>query len=135
MTSTSSAVAPAAASFSPDDIRRILLEHRYLLKADELCAKWQITRATLRAWKKAARFEYLSGDLRELVIAALASGGNASLAELTGWVDYQDHSACSESELRAVIDGLVRDGIAAWVDATHVRYAPTPARQAARFVF
>lgn len=113
----------------------MLLEHRYLAKADEVCAKWHITRATLRAWKKTARFEYLRGNLRELVIAALASGGNASLAELTGWVDYQDHGACSEPELRAVIDGLVADGTAAWVDATHVRYAPTPARVAARFVF
>jgi hypothetical protein len=125
----------AASALSEQDIRRILLEHRYLVKADELCSKWQISRATLRAWKKSARFEYLSGDLRELVIAALASGGKATLQDLAAWADYQDHSVYSEPELRVIVDGLVSEGIAAWEGPSTVRYAPSASRLDARFVF
>ena len=121
--------------FSEQEIRRILLEHRYLMKADELCAKWEISRATLRAWKKVGRFDYLSGDLRELVIAALASGASATLARLAGWADYQDHSPYSEAEIRVVVNGLVKDGIAAWDGKNVVRYAPSESRLAGRFVF
>lgn len=121
--------------FSKQEIRRVLLEHRYLMKADELCAKWAISRGTLRDWKKIVRFDYLSGDLRELVIAALASGGSATLARLAAWVDYQDHSPYSEAEIRVVVDGLVKDGIAAWVGENVVRYAPSESRLAGRFVF
>ena len=122
-------------SFSAPDIRRILLEHLYLLSADALCAKWEISRTTLRAWKKSARFEYVRGDLREIVIAALASGTPATLQSLSAWADYQDHSPYAESEIRAVVDGLVKEGIAAWSDDATVRYAPSAARQAARFIF
>lgn len=122
--------------FSREDVRRVLLEHRYLLKADELCAKWQITRSTLRAWKKSARFEYVRGDLREIVIAALAGSEKpATLASLAAWADYQDHSPYSAAEIRAIVDGLVAEGIAVWAEDETVRYAPSPARQAARFVF
>ncbi len=121
-------------SFSASDIRRILLEHRYLLSADTLCAKWEITRTTLRAWKKSARFEYVRGDLREIVIAALAEGKPATLQSLAAWADYQDHSPYSESEIRAAVDGLVKEGVAAW-EGESVRYAPSAARQATRFVF
>jgi len=124
-----------APAFSKQDIRRILLEHRYLMTADELCGKWEISRATLRDWKKLARFEYLSGSLRELVIAALASGGAATVERLAAWVDYQDHSPCSEGDLRAVVDGLVNDGVAAWDGESAVRYAPSESRRSARFVF
>jgi len=127
--------AEKAGPFSEQDVRRILLEHRYLLKADELCTKWQVSRATLRSWKKSARFEYLCGDLRELVIAALASGGSATLPQLAAWADYQDHSPYSEAEIRAVVDGLVTEGIAAWDGKTGARYAPSTARKAAKFIF
>lgn len=122
-------------SYSAPDIRRILLEHRYLLSADALCAKWEISRTTLRAWKKSARFEYVRGDLREIVIAALAEGKAATLESLAAWADYQDHSPYAESEIRAVVDGLVKEGIAVWESETAARYAPSPARQASRFVF
>ena len=122
-------------SFSVRDLRRVLLEHRYLLTADELCAKWEVSRGTLRTWKKAARFEYLRGDLRELVIAALAVGRPATLRALAAWVDCQDHSPYSEPEIRAVVDGLVLEGVAAWEGETTARYAPTAARCAARFIF
>jgi len=126
--------APAPA-LSPEDIRRVLLEHRYLMKADELCAKWQISRATLRAWKNTACFEYLRGDVRELVIAALADGKPATLAGLAAWADYQDHSPYTEAEIRAVVDGLVAEGIAVWEGVATARHAPSAARLAARFVF
>jgi hypothetical protein len=124
-----------APAFSEQEIRRVLLEHRYLMTADELCAKWAISRATLREWKKVGRFDYLSGDLRELVIAALASAGSATLERPAGWADYQDHSPYSEAEIRVVVDGLVAEGIAAWDGENGVRYAPSESRLAGRFVF
>ncbi len=115
----------------------MLLEHRYLSNADALCAKWEISRATLRAWKKVGRFEYLAANLRELVIAALATKERATLASLAAWADYQNHCPYTEAEIRVVVDGLVADGIAAWDanDENGVRYAPSNARLAARFVF
>lgn len=132
MPSNTRAKSPA---FSERDIRRVLLEHRYLMSADEICAKWEISRAKLREWKKLGRFEYLSGDLRELVIAALASGKKATLERLAAWADYQDHSPYSEAEIRVVVDGLVQDGVAVWDGDGTVSYAPSEARLAARFVF
>jgi len=81
------------------------------MSADEICAKGEISRAKLREWKKLGRFEYLSGDLRELVIAALASGKKATLERLAAWADYQDHSPYSEAEIRVVVDGLERRSV------------------------
>ena len=76
----------------------------------------------------------MRGDLREIVIAALAEGKPATLQSLAAWADYQDHSPYSESEIRAAVDGLVKEGVAAW-EGESVRYAPSAARQATRFVF
>ncbi len=63
-----------AREFTDDQIRKILLEQRYIYTADQLCAKWQITRYRLRQWRKQFRYAYLVGDVRELVIVGLHQG-------------------------------------------------------------
>ncbi len=97
--------------FTDDQIRKILLEHRYIYSADELCAKWQITRYRLRLWKKQFKYEYLVGDVRELVIVGLHHGIH-DLPTLMSFIDYLDHSAYSAKELTSILKRLQTDGIA-----------------------
>jgi hypothetical protein len=106
------AKAASAPAFTEDEIRRILLEHRYLLDADAITKKWGITRNRLRAWKKEHGFEYLRGGLRELVIVALRACPVRDPADLVAFLDMVDHSVYSEEEITSALDGLVTEGIA-----------------------
>lgn len=99
-----------APEFSDVEIRNILLEHRYLLPAEAICAKWGITRSRLRTWKREHRFEYLCGSLRELVIVALRSASVSDPAELVSFLDMQDHTLHAAKEIEDVLDALVVEG-------------------------
>ena len=99
-----------APAFSHAEIRKILLEHRYLAPADATCAKWGITRSRLRAWKREHRFEYLRAGLRELLIVALRSGPVRDPAELVSFLDMQDHTLYAAKEIADALDTLVVEG-------------------------
>jgi len=118
--------------FSSDEIRSILLEHRYLAGADAICAKWGITRSRLRAWKRDHGFEHLRAGLRELVIVALWSSPVRDPAELVSFLDYQNHAVYSPEEIGRVLAALVAEGKAvrragAWhYDKKRLARAPRP---------
>jgi hypothetical protein len=98
-------------AFTDEEIDKILLEHRYVLKADETCAKWGISRGTLRKWKR-ERGPVCAG-LRELLIWALLSGPIRYPARIANWLDYMNHDIYTPREIRAALNALVRQGIAA----------------------
>ncbi len=100
-----------AREFTADQIRKILLEQRYIYTADQLCAKWQITRYRLRQWKKQFKYEYLVGDVRELVIAGLHQGLQ-DVPTLSSFIDYHDHAVYSAKELTSILKRLQAEGIA-----------------------
>ena len=97
--------------FTPDQIRKVLLELRYISTAAELCAKWQITRYRLRQWQKQFNYKYLVGDVRELVIAGLHQGIQ-DVPTLSKFIDYHDHSVYSTKELTSILKGLQIEGVA-----------------------
>lgn len=98
-------------AFSPDEIRRILLEHQFLFTAREICAKWKIRPGTLVRWKKQFAPWRKAYTLRELVIIALFYGGGAP-AEMLPFLDYRDHVVYSEDEVLTVLKTLQTEGIA-----------------------
>jgi hypothetical protein len=97
--------------FTDDQIRQILLEQRYITTADQLCAKWQITRYRLRHWKKQFKYEYVVGTVRELVIAGLHQGLQ-DVPTLISFIDYHDHAVYSIEELTSILERLQAEGIA-----------------------
>ena|SRR5688572_30454751 len=101
-----------AQSFTNEEIKKILLEHRYLLDADALCKKWGITRNRLRTWKREHRFDGVRGGLRELVIVALRACPVRDPADLVAFLDMQDHAVYTPEEIARVLDALVAEGIA-----------------------
>ena len=75
-----------------------------------VCKKWGITVGTLRRWKREHRFEYLRGDLRELVLVALCSSTVRDPADLVSFLDMQDHTIHSPKEIGDTLDALVVEG-------------------------
>jgi hypothetical protein len=102
-----------AVAFSDEEIKNILLEHRYLERADAICQKWGISRDRLRTWKRDPRFAPLRAGLRELVIVALRAGPVRDPAELVSFLDHQDHAIYTPAEITGVLDALEQEGKAA----------------------
>jgi hypothetical protein len=98
-------------AFTDDQIRKVLLELRYIYTAAALCAKWQITRYRLQQWQQQFNYKYLVGDVRELVIAGLHQGVQ-DVPTLSKFIDYHDHSVYSIDELTSILESLQIDGIA-----------------------
>ncbi len=96
--------------FTPEEIRKILLEHRYLMDMAAIVKKWGITMNRLRTWKKDPRFRTVSGSLRELVIVALRACPVRDPADLVAFLDMQDHAVYTPEEIRAALDALVAEG-------------------------
>ena len=115
--------------YTDDEIRRILLEHELVLKADAVCKKYGVTRARLRAWKK--RFP-VSPSLRDRLLeilhrteAGLAAG---DFEGLRSWLDHADKVIYNDAELTAALDGLVASGHAVR-EGGGWRYRPDPSRR------
>ncbi len=122
-----------ARTFSNDEIRKILLEQRYIYTADELCAKWQITRYRLCQWKKQFSYAYLAGDVRELVIVGLQHGRH-DLPTLISFIDYLDHSTYSAKELTSILKRLQAEGVAIQKNG-HWLYNPKHSHHDRSFIF
>ena len=118
----------ATQSFSDEEIRSILLEHRYLASADEICQKWAISRATLRTWKRDHAFAYVRGGLRELLIVALSSAPVRRPDELVEFLDAQDHTRYTPEEIARGLDALVVEGRALRRDDAWIRNDVSPPR-------
>ncbi|MDB5035805.1 MAG: hypothetical protein JWQ98_3046 [Chlorobi bacterium] len=112
MDDTDGARSRAGEAYSLDERRKILLEHRYFLAADEVCAKWKITRYRLRIWKRELRYEYLIGDLAEMTVVALRNG-SGTIPMIIEHLDYLNHARYSEAKVIAILEGLRIAGIAA----------------------
>lgn len=97
--------------FTNDQIRKILLELRYIATADQVCAKWQITRYRLRQWQTQFNYKYRVGDVRELVIVGLHQGIQ-DVTLLIKFIDYHAHSVYSTQELTSILTQLQAEGIA-----------------------
>ena len=97
--------------YSPDEIRRILLEHKYCLKADDIAKKWGVSRARLREWKHAYRYEYLSPGLSDLIIAALWQHGPSSTKYLAEYTAWQDRSFYTAQEIVEALQPLLVEGV------------------------
>ena len=98
-------------TFTPDEIRRILLELRYIYTVRQLCAKWHITPYRLRQWQHQWHYAHLSGSVRELIIAALYQGAPTT-ADISAYLDYADHTVYTPEEIEAVLKQLEIDGFA-----------------------
>ena len=98
-------------TFTESEVRKILLELRYIYSIDEVCAKWQITRYRLKQWQKQLKYEYLVGTARELVIAGLHLGC-VDRSGLREFIDYHDHTRYSDEELGSILEQLKAEGIA-----------------------
>jgi hypothetical protein len=119
--------------YSEADQRRILLELRYLCTEAELCAKWKLTKAQLRRWKKAANYAYLSANFRELVILALHTGSE-TIPNLISHLDYLDHTIYTEAEIHAMLEKLRVEGIAK-EDGGKWHYDPIHSQNDTSFIF
>lgn len=91
--------------FTPDEIRKILLEQRYFYTARQLCAKWHITPYRLRQWKQQWNYTYLVGTLPEMVIVALHQGAH-DIASIISYLDYLDHARYTPAEIDEVLAQL-----------------------------
>jgi hypothetical protein len=120
-------------AYSRDERRRILLEHRYVLSADEICTKWNITRYRLRIWKRELRYHYLIGDLTEMTVAALLNG-SGTIPMIIEHLDYLNHARYSEAEVAAILEGLRDAGIAATKDGRWF-CDPSHSREGTSFIF
>ena len=116
--------------YSDDEIRRILLEHQLVSKADETCKKYGVTRARLRDWKK--RFPSVYPSLRDRMLEILQrTEGGLRAGDFEGlreWLDHADKVVYRDDELKAALEELVASGHAvrsadAWV------FRPDPTRR------
>jgi len=98
-------------SFSREQRRRILLEHRVVYPADELCAKWGISRGELRQWKAEFDFEHFLGDFRDWVLAALYAG-IGDVDKIIDFLDSLNHCRYDPEEVLATLRDLQREGLA-----------------------
>ena len=96
--------------YSADEIRRILLEHRYCLKADDIAKKWGISRARLREWKREYKYEYLFPRLSGLIVAALWRHGPSDTKYLVEYAAWQNRSSHTEQEIIDALQPLLAEG-------------------------
>ena len=96
--------------YSADEIRRILLEHKYCLKADDIAKKWGISRARLREWKRAYKYEYLFPGLSGLIVAALWQHGPSDTKYLAEYAAWQNRSSHTEQEIIEALQPLLLEG-------------------------
>jgi len=123
----------AQRDFSPDEVRRILLELRYVYTAKQLCEKWHITPYRLRQWQRQWNYAYLVGNVRELVIVALHHGAQ-TIADIRAYLDYADHSVYTSEEITAVLSQLESDGFALH-DGALWRYNAAHSQHDRSFIF
>jgi hypothetical protein len=95
----------------PAEIRKILLENRYLSTAAQVCAKWHITPYRLRQWKQQWNYAYLVGTLPEMVIVALHQGAH-DIAGIIAYLDYLDHARYTPAEIGEVLAQLEQEDFA-----------------------
>ena len=120
-------------AFTPDEIRRILLELRYVYTVKQLCEKWHITPYRLRQWQHQWHYAYLTGNLHELVIAALYHGAQ-TIDNIRAYVDYLDHTLYTPEEISKVLKQLEFDGLARNDDA-HWLYNAAHSHNDLSFIF
>ena len=120
-------------TFTPDEIRRILLELRYIYTVRQICAKWHITPYRLRQWQHQWNYAYLSGSVRELIIAALHQGAQTT-ADINAYLDYVDRTVYTPEEIEAVLKQLEIDGFAIRT-GTGCRYNPAHSQNDQAFIF
>lgn len=119
--------------YSPEDIRRILLEHQLLFTAHETCAKWDIRPGTLARWKRDQRPWRKPYGFRELLIVVLfRSGGTPS--EMIPYLDYLNHAVYTEEEIVQGLQRLEEEGIAVR-DGNAWRYNRARLQGARPFIF
>lgn len=97
--------------FSRGQRRRILLEHRFVHPADELCAKWGISRGELRKWKAEFDFEHFLGDFRDWIVAALHAGAG-EVEEIIDFLDSLNHCRYAPEEVLVTLRDLQQEGLA-----------------------
>jgi hypothetical protein len=119
--------------FSSAEVRRILLENRYCMSEEELCAKWGISRYRLRIWKRDNNYQYLSGGLREVVIAAIYTGARDVMG-IIEFADHINHCRYTEAEVLAILEALYREGKAQAQGTTWSYLKPT-GESAVHFIF
>lgn len=98
-------------TYSIEEIRKILLEHRYIYTADELCEKWGITKHQLRKWKQEFRYTYFIGTVRDMLVVAVHSGAT-TIKDIQNMLDYLNHCLYSEAEIIEMLEELQIQGIA-----------------------
>jgi hypothetical protein len=97
--------------YSTEEIRKILLEHRYIYTADELCEKWSITKYQLRKWKQTFHYTYFIGTVRDMLVVAVHSGAT-SIKDMQNMLDYLNHCLYSEVEIVEMLKELQAQNIA-----------------------
>lgn len=98
-------------SFTRDQRRKILLEHRYVYTAGELCARWRVSRYELRKWKREFDYPNFTGDFRDWVIAAIHRGID-TLPGIIDYLDFLNHCRYSPEEVLEALRELESEGIA-----------------------
>lgn len=96
--------------YTDEEIRKILLEHRFLLTLDEVATKYGLSRYRLRKWKREHSFGYLRIADEEVALAGLYQG-ITTIPLLIEFVDYVHKSRYTEPEMREMLGGLVHKGM------------------------
>ena len=120
-------------NYSVEEIRKILLEHRYFYTADEVCKKWGITKYRLRQWKKECSYAYFIGEVRDMMIVALHNGA-ATLPDIQSVLDYLDHCLYTEIEILEIIKKLEAQGLAVYENGRWL-YNKAYSKNDTRFIF
>ncbi len=122
-----------SASYSDEEIRKILLEHRYFYTIDELCRKWSITTYQLRKWKKAFQYTCFIGEVRDMAVVALHSGAN-EICGIGDFLDYLNHCRYTEAEIVEMLEELKAQGIAIQVNGAWL-YDQSYSKDDTSFIF
>jgi hypothetical protein len=106
-------------TYSVEEIRKILLEHRYFYTAVEVCKKWEITNYRLRQWKKVYSYAYRTIGVREMTVVALHNGAT-TIPDIRSVLDYLDHGLYTDREILKIVkqletQGLVHDENGRWL--------------------
>ena len=101
-----------------DQIRRILLEGKFLHTNVELCEKWGISQYRLRKWRKSYGVPWTFEDC---LIAAIYRGGWHEPADFVAYLDWRNHAIYSPAEIDAMFQRLLAAGDVEQ-DGTRYRY-------------